>query len=210
MTSRSRRLSVAHRALNRSRRRRRSAAPRHGRPEEAVVMGRLKDQAADSTEAINADVDCHARRSSLRTEEQTACQMQAWVWLWQKNQCFATRMAIDQTREVRVPTCDSARRWATPHTLRGPAGGRSVHSRGASTRKWAVTRIGEGLPERSPGGGIHHRGQAALPSGSRAPGSCLAPPSGTADRGARRHPRRGACRSVTHSAMAGHVQFERE
>ena len=40
-------------------------------------MGRLKDQAAESTEAISVDVDCHARRSSLRTEEQTACQMQA-------------------------------------------------------------------------------------------------------------------------------------
>ena len=40
-------------------------------------MGRLKDQAAESIEAISVDVDCHTSRSSLRTEQQTACQMQA-------------------------------------------------------------------------------------------------------------------------------------
>jgi hypothetical protein len=97
-------------------------------------MGRLKDQAADSTEAINAEVDCHARRSSLK---QTARQMQAWVWPWQKNQCFGDANGDDQTREVRVsvPT-DMPFRTVVGHTAHppGPAGGRSVHTRGASTR----------------------------------------------------------------------------
>jgi hypothetical protein len=81
-------------------------------------MGRLEDQAADSTEAISADVDCHARRSSLRTERANGVPDAGVGVAMAEESVLCDANGDDQTREVRVPTCDSARRWAIPHTLR--------------------------------------------------------------------------------------------
>jgi hypothetical protein len=85
-------------------------------------MGRLEDQAADSTEAISADVDCHARRSSLRTERANGVPDAGVGVAMAEESVPCDANGDDQTREVRVSvptrTYDSARQWAIPHTLR--------------------------------------------------------------------------------------------